>query len=139
MKVLPFTLVYLCTSFAFYAHADEGWKKHVLQEGKRSLTAVAGDFTGDGMPDVIAEVGEQTVLFAAPDWRRIVLDDHTNDRGCIHSECFDVDGDGDLDYLSARYNPGLITWLEQPKKGGSTLEKTADFRLGSWYSRPDER
>ena len=117
MKVLPFTLVYLCTSFAFYAHADEGWKKHVLQEGKRSLTAVAGDFTGDGMPDVIAEVGEQTVLFAAPDWRRIVLDDHTNDRGCIHSECFDVDGDGDLDYLSARYNPGLITWLEQPKKG----------------------
>jgi hypothetical protein len=27
----------------------------------------------------------------------------------------DVDGDGDLDYIGARYSPGLIFWLERPR------------------------
>jgi hypothetical protein len=34
----------------------------------------------------------------------------------IHSEIIDVDGDGDLDYIAARYNPGYIFWLENPSK-----------------------
>ena len=34
----------------------------------------------------------------------------------IHSECFDADGDGDLDWIGARYQPGWIVWLEQPAK-----------------------
>jgi hypothetical protein len=33
----------------------------------------------------------------------------------IHSEVMDVDGDGDLDYVGARYSPGLVFWLERPK------------------------
>ena len=119
MKVRSFTVVYFLIILLSEVSAEDVWRKHVLQEGKRSLTTVAGDFTGDGMPDVIAEVGTRTILFAAPDWQQIVLDDHSEARGYIHSECFDIDGDGDLDYVGARYNPGLITWLEQPDKGAT--------------------
>ena len=119
MKVRVFTTVYILTILATVVSAEDHWKKHVLQQGKRSLTAIAGDFSGDGRPDVIAELGNSTLLFVAPDWQQIVLDNHQEDGGYIHSECFDIDGDGDLDYIGARYNPGLVTWLEQPEKGTS--------------------
>ncbi len=94
---------------------DNGWKKHVVHEGVQTMTAVAGDFTADGIPDVIADSGEVTRLFVAPDWKEVVIDVHPDVQTYIHSECFDVDGDGDLDYIGARYNPGLIVWLEQPE------------------------
>ena len=91
------------------------WIKHIVYEGQRTTSAVAGDFTGDGLIDVIADSGERTRLFVAPDWHEILLDDHKGVRSYIHSECFDIDHDGDLDYIGARYNPGLIVWLEQPE------------------------
>lgn len=94
--------------------AAEGWTKHVIHEGQQTMTAVAGDFTGDGLPDVIADSGNTTRLFVAPTWAEIVLDRHDGTKSFIHSECFDVDGDGDLDYIGARYNPGWIVWLECP-------------------------
>lgn len=97
--------------------AEEGqslWKKHVLHEGQRSVTAVAADFTGDGKADVISNSAGKTRLFVGPDWREVILDDNPQ-HNFIHSEFFDVDRDGDLDYIGARYNPGLIVWLECPK------------------------
>ncbi|MGB1816159.1 MAG: hypothetical protein ACPHJ3_12455, partial [Rubripirellula sp.] len=63
MKVRVFTAVYILTILATVVSAEDHWKKHVLQQGKRSLTAIAGDFSGDGRPDVIAEVGNSTLLF----------------------------------------------------------------------------
>jgi hypothetical protein len=98
--------------FSFAADGSE-WKKHVVHEGAQSLTAIAGDFTKDGQPDIIANAGEKTRLFVGPSWREVVLDE-TKGHDFIHSEAFDVDGDGDLDYIAARYQPGLIVWLEQP-------------------------
>ncbi len=95
---------------------DDVWTKHVIHEGLQTMTAVAGDFSGDGLPDVIADSGNTTRLFVAPDWKEVVLDSHPKIQTYIHSECFDVDGDGDLDYIGARYNPGLIVWLEQPEQ-----------------------
>jgi hypothetical protein len=92
-----------------------GWTKHVIHEGARTMTAVAGDFTGDGLPDVIADSDKKTRLFVAPNWTEVILDDHPDVQTYIHSEVFDVDRDGDLDYVGARYNPGLIVWLEQPE------------------------
>lgn len=96
------------------SQTDGNWIRHVVHEGQRAMTAVATDVNGDGLPDVITDSGEQTRLFVAPDWEEIVLDDHAGVKTYIHSECFDVDGDGDVDYVGARYNPGLIVWLEQP-------------------------
>jgi hypothetical protein len=86
----------------------------LYHEGVHTLTAIAADFTGDGQVDIISNSANKTRLFVAPDWREIVLDDHP-DRGAIHSEFFDIDGDGDRDYIGARYSPGLIFWLECPE------------------------
>jgi hypothetical protein len=107
---------------------ESAWVKHVIHEGAQTMTAVAGDFTGDQLPDVIADNGSKTRLFVAPDWNEIILDDHPKDGTYIHSECFDVDGDGDLDYIGARYNPGLIVWLEQPSDsvGGRWQRRIVD-------------
>ena len=96
------------------AFAQEGWKKHVVHEGERCNTAVAADFTGDGKPDIISNSGGKTRLFVAPDWNEHIIDE-TQGHGFIHSEHFDVDGDGDEDFIGARYKPGLVAWLERPK------------------------
>ena len=53
--------------------AEETWKKHVVHEGLHTSTAVAGDFTKDGKPDVISNSGGKTRLFVAPDWREVIL------------------------------------------------------------------
>lgn len=99
------------------AIAQGTWVRHVIYSGEQAVTAVAGDFTGDKLPDVITDAGGKTLLLVAPDWYEVILDDHTDSIRYIHSECFDVDGDGDLDYIGAQYNPGKIVWLEQPERG----------------------
>ena len=106
-------LFILSIALEFVIKAD--WKKHEVFTGAPTFTAIAGEFTGDKLPDIIANSGGKTRLFVAPDWKEIVLDDHPEHR-FIHSEAFDVDQDGDLDYLGARYQPGLIIWLEQPNR-----------------------
>lgn len=94
---------------------EAGWKKHVVHKGIHTSTAVAGDFSGDGLPDVIASSGGKTRLFVAPDWNEVILD-ATPGHDAIHSETIDVDGDGDLDFIGAQYSPGVIFWLEQPAR-----------------------
>lgn len=102
----------------------QGWKKHIIHEGEHCNTAVAGDFTGDGKPDVISTSGGKSRLFIAPDWKVVVIDDN-KENSFIHSEVFDVDRDGDLDYIGARYRPGLVAWFENPK----------DSNKGPWKFR----
>jgi hypothetical protein len=94
-----------------YAANPTAWVKHVIFEDTNCPTAVAGDFTGDGKVDVISNSGGKCHLLIAPNWEHVVLHDN-KEHGCIHSEVMDVDRDGDLDYIAARYNPGLIFWLE---------------------------
>jgi hypothetical protein len=108
------TTALLCPRLSTPVNAADGlWKKHVVHQGAQSLTAVAGDFSKDGRPDIIANSGNKTRLFVGADWKEVVLD-ATPGYDFIHSETFDVDGDGDLDFIGARYQPGLIIWLEQP-------------------------
>lgn len=95
--------------------AETPWNRHLVFSGAHNTTAVAGDFSGDGLPDVISNFGGATRLFVAPDYHEVVLDQRP-DHDCIHSETFDVDGDGDLDFVGARYSPGLVYWLEQPAR-----------------------
>ena len=91
----------------------EPWKRHVVHEGFHTNTAVAADFTGDGKNDIIANNDNKTRLFVAPDWNEVVIAD-SPDHKLIHSEVFDVDGDGDPDFIGARYQPGFLFWLENP-------------------------
>ena len=104
----------LTLAFVTSAFAQEGWKKHVVYEGERCNTAVAADFTGDGVPDIISNCGGKTRLFIAPKWLERVIDE-TKGHNFIHSEHFDVDGDGDEDFIGARYQPGLVVWMERPE------------------------
>jgi hypothetical protein len=76
------------------------------------------------LPDVVFTTGGKTRLMIAPDWREVVVDD-AKEHDAIHAEVFDVDGDGDLDYIGARYMPGHVFWLETPK----------DPTAGPWKAR----
>ncbi len=93
---------------------DAQWRRHVIASGYPAMTAAAADFTGDGLPDVITNGRGRTLLYAAPSWREVVL--HAGPIEAIHSEVLDADGDGDPDYIGARYSPGLIFWLERPAR-----------------------
>lgn len=102
---------------ARHVHRNEShvsWKRHVIAEGYVNQTAIAADFTGDGRVDVIATDAQnaRTMLYVGPDWKPVTLQTRTP---AIHSEVMDVDRDGDLDYIGARYSPGLIFWLENPR------------------------
>ena len=108
-----------------WVQAEELWRKHVVHEGLHTNTAVAADFTKDGRPDIISNSGSKTRLFVAPEWREVILSEG-NGHDFIHSEFFDVDADGDLDWIGARYQPGWIAWLEQPEK---PLEQRWTLRL----------
>jgi hypothetical protein len=94
--------------------ADSNWVAHIVAADFRTNTAVAADFTGDGLIDVIANGGpaREDVLFIAPGWRRVVIGRGVD---AIHSAILDADGDGDLDYVAARYSPALIYALERPR------------------------
>jgi hypothetical protein len=106
------------------------WKKHVIHQGVRTVTAVAADFTGDGLVDIISDGAGKTRLFIAPKFNELIIYDHPEISHFIHSEFFDVDRDGDPDYIGARYNPGLIVWLENPGKLGVTWKpRVADDRI----------
>ncbi len=94
------------------ARATRHWTKHVVFEGAACMTAVAGDFSGDGLLDVVCNAGKKTRLLVAPEWKPVVIGSENTD--WIHSESMDVDGDGDLDVIGTPYMPGRIVWLERP-------------------------
>lgn len=94
----------------------DSWTKHRIHSGFHTNTAVAAEFTGDGRIDVIASGGGRIRLLAAPDWRESAIYAFPGNRlSCIHSTAFDVDGDGDPDYLGAPAK-GPVFWLENPDR-----------------------
>ena len=98
--------------------ADEQWARHEIASGFMCQTAVAADFTADGLPDVIVDAHGETHLYVAPGWEKVVIDGkwpiRPGERNTIHSEVMDVDNDGDPDYIGAVYSPGPVFWLERP-------------------------
>jgi hypothetical protein len=93
---------------------DPRWKKHTVGNGSNPRTAIAADFTGDGLLDVVANMGI-TRLYIAPDWTPVTL----GGGPFIHSEVFDVDDDGDPDYIGSDYSPSVIQWFECPDNPAS--------------------
>ena len=96
--------------------AQTGWTRHTIAEGFVTQTAIAADFTGDGKIDVIASditaKAEKLILYVGPEWKPVVLFEGIR---TIFAVAMDVNQDGRMDVIAARYHPGLIYWLEQPK------------------------
>ncbi|MCA9049508.1 MAG: hypothetical protein KDA89_12315, partial [Planctomycetaceae bacterium] len=87
--VLPVAGIVLWISAASaIVQADEklqpevGWTKVIVCEGEACTTAVAADYTKDGIIDVIADTGNGvTRLLIGPDWKQeVVLDDDHKQR-----------------------------------------------------------
>lgn len=113
-SILATTVLAISLAVPLASTAEElAWSKHTIYSGAHCSTAVAADFTGDGLQDVICNAGGATRLLVAPDWSEVILDSDSK-RGLIHSESLDVDHDGDPDFIGARYKPGLVFWLERP-------------------------
>lgn len=72
---------------------------------------LAGDFTGDGYPDImVCGSTGPLVLYAYPDWKKSVISpDAGSESG---SAAADIDGDGDLDAVIG------TEWYENPLSGG---------------------
>ena len=90
------------------------WPRHVVAEGYSNQTAIAVDFTGDGKLDVIVNAENETRLYVAPDWKKVVIGAEQPGKTAIHSAVIDVDADGDPDYIGGVYSPGPVFWLERP-------------------------
>ncbi len=105
------------------------WTKHVVMEKGRNNTAVAADYNGDGKIDVIASYPGKISLFLAPNWEEVILHRFPKiNATCIHSETFDIDGDGDADWAGSEAF-GKPFWLENPgveESGAAT---------GAWAAR----
>ncbi|HYO82513.1 MAG TPA: VCBS repeat-containing protein [Bryobacteraceae bacterium] len=103
----------LATAVASAQSSSSSWRQHVIATDFRSNTASAGDFNGDGRLDVIANdaVQKRDVLFVAPNWTPTVIHSGADS---IYSAALDLDRDGRLDFVGARYQPGLLYWLKQP-------------------------
>ena len=96
--------------------ADSDWKKHTICEDKGRIitTATAADYTGDGKVDVITSYEGQVSLFKAPTWEETMIHSLPQAMGqCIHSETFDIDNDGDIDWLGSLAVKDPF-WLENP-------------------------
>ena len=78
------------------------WPRHVVAEGYSNQTAIAVDFTGDGKLDVIVNAENETRLYVAPDWKKVVIGAEQPGKTAIHSAVIDVDADGDPDYKIGR-------------------------------------
>jgi len=91
----------------YFNEWKQKWVRHVLSEGERAFAAVGMKLNGGGRA-VVTNLGEKTILLGA---NRVLYDGAS----LIHAAVMDVDGDGDEDFVGARYSPGLVFWLEQPK------------------------
>ena len=94
------------------------WVRHEVTSGEAAQTAIGIRLNGGGM-GIVTNVKEKTLLFG----KGSTLHEGVS---IIHSAVMDVDGDGDEDFVGARYSPGYVFWLEQPAK---PLEQAWKFHL----------
>lgn len=99
----------------YWNEAKPKWVAHRVAQGFSNYSVTAADVTGSPTLDVFVSSGGKTFLFPGDGTGR-TIPIHEGVDGIFASDVMDVDGDGDLDLVAARYSPGLIFWLERPAK-----------------------
>ena len=82
--------------------------------------STAGDIDGDGLKDVVSGGGTALQWYKAPSWTRYPIESPT-DAGGNGGILLDLEPDGDLDLIAARFNGALTAWLNP---GGASAMNT---------------
>ena len=107
-------------SIAVAARADEPrWKKHDINPKSVFEAAGAFDVDNDGKIDIVS--GD--TWYNAPDWapyhvRDVSVGGRTY-RNCFSTMPADINGDGNMDFISVAYFGGTVGWVENPGKKGA--------------------
>ena len=115
-----------------YDSTNDEWLKHTIHiepEGFSSVTV--GDVNGDGSIDVISGSSNTGDLFW---WENVSGDGNfwirrpiaSGTGAALEARVADVDGDNDLDILTASYSIGQLVWFENVDRGWFYLVGTYD-------------
>jgi len=117
-------------NFSSFPIASAEWVKHSVVAAGHTNTAVAADYTGDGKVDVISSSAGKVSLYVAPGWGEVVLHRFPGlGANCIHSESWDIDADGDVDWIGSEAW-GKPFWLENPGDGsGAWTARIVDHEI----------
>jgi FG-GAP-like repeat len=99
---------------------DVRWKKHDINAKSVFEGAGAFDVDNDGKIDIVS--GD--TWYNAPDWtpypvRKVEVGGRTY-RNCFSTLPVDVNGDGNMDFISVSYFVRTVGWVENPGKKGAT-------------------
>ena len=97
--------------------ADPSWTKAVIATNVVARSVYAADMDGDGDMDIISASSNDDVIAwyenngaADPSWTKAVI--ATSADGAYSVYAADMDGDGDMDIISASYLDHTIAWYE---------------------------
>lgn len=102
------------------SRAESEWQRHLIAREPGATHPRAADLNGDGRLDVLGSCGHGTGVFwyAAPTWRRHVIDGSLRN---VHAfDVADLDGDGDIDAAGCSYTEKIVRWWEN--KGGGKFQ-----------------
>ena len=107
------SLILICLSVCKASCEDLSFDLHVLNKDSTHSACAVDDINKDGHLDIICGGW----WYSAPDWKRHFVRDVEKIRGWFDGYShlpYDVDKDGDTDFINVNYRSEAIYWIEHP-------------------------